>query len=293
MKLNRKQILSIVLIVLIVSVVVGWIAWGNKALVVSTYTVSDSEIPAAFSGFQIAHISDLHNDEFGENNEKLVALLEDLKPDMIAITGDLIDYYDTDMDISLEFVAHIVQIAPCYYVPGNHEARIDGYDQFKVELEQIGVHVLENGSAVLERDGETITLLGVKDPAFLSKIFFPDLRKNSTEEDNIIMNLMLRELCKNNEGYEILLSHRPDQMEVYANYNLDLVLSGHKHGAQFRLPYLGGLFTPSDGFFPKYDAGLYEQDHTTMIVSRGLGNSTFPFRINNRPEVLIIELRSK
>ena len=290
---NRKKILRILIIVLLTIVLVGWIAWGNKALVVTKYTVLNPDLPAPFSGFRIAQISDLHNDEFGENNEKLVAMLKGLKPDIIAITGDLIDYYDTNMDVSLSFVAEIIQIAPCYYVPGNHEAKIDSYDQFRLGLKQLGVYMLENKSAILERDGETITLLGAKDPAFLSKIFFPDKRKKTEREDDIIMDLILRQLCRNEAGYQLLLSHRPDQIDVYAKYDIDLVLTGHKHGAQFRLPYLGGLFTPSDGFFPAYDAGVYNQDDTTMIVSRGLGNSTFPFRINNRPEVVLIELQTK
>ena len=290
---KRKKVLYLTLLFLMIAVLTGWIAWGNKALVVSNYRVSNPELPATFSGFRIAQISDLHNDEFGKNNEKLIELLKNTKPDIITITGDLIDYYDTHEDISLSFIEKIVHIAPCYYVPGNHEARINSYMQFKGELEKLGVHVLENEIIPLERNGETVTLLGVKDPAFLTKIFFPDKTNKSSREDDIIMDLFLRELCTEDPGYRILLSHRPDQIEIYAKYDLDLVLSGHKHGSQFRLPFIGGLFTPSDGFFPKYDAGCYEQNNTTMIVSRGLGNSIFPFRINNRPEIVVVQLESE
>lgn len=293
MNVSRKRILRVTLLLLVIAAITGWIAWGNKALVVSNYTVSNPELPASFSGFRIAQISDLHNDEFGRDNEKLIGLLENTKPDIIAITGDLIDYYDTHEDISLSFIEKIVNIAPCYYVPGNHEARINSYKKFKEKLEKFGVHVLENKMLQLERNGETVMLVGVKDPAFLTKIFFPDKIGKSSQEDDIIMDLFLRELCKEDVGYRILLSHRPDQIGIYAKYDLELVLSGHKHGAQFRLPFIGGLFTPSDGFFPKYDAGCYEENNTTMIVSRGLGNSIFPFRINNPPEIVVVQLESE
>ena len=293
MKFNRKRITYFVLILLVIAVLTGWIAWGNKALEISDYMVTNPDLPESFSGFRIAQISDLHNDEFGENNEELIELLKNKKPDIIAITGDLIDYYDTHLDISLAFIGEIIDIAPCYYVPGNHEARLDSYEQFKNKLTDLGVCVLENEAIQLERNGEAVTIMGVKDPAFFTKIFFPDSDGRSSEEDDIIMDLLLRYVCREDMGYRIVLSHRPDQIGVYAKYDLELVLSGHKHGAQFRLPYLGGLFTPSDGFFPEYDAGVYEQDNTTMIVSRGLGNSKFPFRLNNRPEVVMIELQSK
>ena len=291
--MRKKRIQRIAIVLLFATVFAGWIAWGNKALMVSSFTISDSKIPASFSGFRIAQISDLHNTEFGEDNRKLIEMLADIHPDMIAITGDLIDYYDTDVDISLTFVEKAMDIAPCYYIPGNHEARVDGYRQFCEQLETLGVAVLENERVTLEREGESVVLMGVKDPAFLRKVLFPEADNKSERENDIILDYYLDNLCREDGEYTILLSHRPDQIGVYIEHGIDLVLSGHKHGAQFRLPYLGGLFTPSDGFFPDYDAGLYECDHTTMIVSRGLGNSSFPFRINNRPEIVVIELQSE
>ena len=92
------------------------------------------------------------------------------------------------------------------------------------------------------------------------------------------------------DGFQLLLSHRPEFMDMYVRYDIDLVLSGHAHGGQFRLPFLGGLYAPSQGFFPKYDAGLFEEENTKMIVSRGIGNSAFPLRFNNRPELVLITL---
>ena len=107
------------------------------------------------------------------------------------------------------------------------------------------------------------------------------------------MGSILTELLDEEDGYTILLSHRPELFEVYAENNIDLIFSGHAHGGQFRIPFVGGLIAPNQGLFPKYDAGIYEEGNTTMVVSRGIGNSIVPFRINNRPEIVLVELASQ
>lgn len=259
-----------------------WIIWGNTALEMNTYTVQNEKLPNAFSGYRIAHISDLHNAQMGENNEKLLQMLRNAQPDMIAITGDLIDSYHTDIDVSLEFAAKAVEIAPCYYVPGNHEGRIAQYDHLKEGLKALGVVVLENQCVTVEKGSDMIHLLGVIDPSFQTDYLLGD---EKTAMEAHLQNFEY-------EGFAILLSHRPEMMDIYARKGVDLVLSGHAHGGQFRLPFVGGLVAPDQGFFPEYDGGLYRQDDTTMIVSRGIGNSIFPFRFNNRPEVILIELIS-
>ena len=259
-----------------------WTIWGNTALQLTEYTVQSRSIPASFDGFRIAHISDLHNTEMGDHNEKLLAMLRSAQPDIIAITGDIVDSRRTDLAVALEFVGGAVKIAPCYYVTGNHETGIgDAYDRLKAELSALGVVVLENHSVTLERGGETIRLLGVQDPEFEAdhwKTFLDD-----------VMDKNLAALSQE-DGFQLLLSHRPEFMDMYVRYDIDLVLSGHAHGGQFRLPFLGGLYAPSQGFFPKYDAGLFEEENTKMIVSRGIGNSAFPLRFNNRPELVLITL---
>ena len=259
-----------------------WTIWGNTALEMNTYTVQNEKLPNAFSGYRIAHISDLHNAQMGENNEKLLQMLRNAQPDMIAITGDLIDSYHTDIDVSLEFAAKAVEIAPCYYVPGNHEGRIAQYDHLKEGLKALGVVVLENQCVTVEKGSDMIHLLGVIDPSFQTDYLLGD---EKTAMEAHLQNFEY-------EGFAILLSHRPEMMDIYARKGVDLVLSGHAHGGQFRLPFVGGLVAPDQGFFPEYDGGLYRQDDTTMIVSRGIGNSIFPFRFNNRPEVILIELIS-
>ena len=261
-----------------------WIAWGNTALELNTYTVTSDKLPDAFEGYRIAHVSDLHNAEMGKDNEKLLAMLRNAAPDIIAISGDLVDSRNTDIDIALRFAQEAVKIAPCYYVTGNHEARISAYDQLKTGLEEAGVFVLENARVEIRRGGEAITVLGVEDPSFQTDYLLGAA--------DAVISASLAKLKTECDGFTVLLSHRPELFDTYVTAGMDLVLSGHAHGGQFRLPIIGGLVAPNQGMFPKYDAGLYTARNTNMIVSRGIGNSIVPFRFNNRPEIILIQLQS-
>lgn len=278
---NKKMWIAIA----IVLVTIAWIAWGNTALELNAYTISSDKLPESFSGYRIAHVSDLHNAEFGEKNKHLLEMLKEAEPDMIAITGDLVDSYHTDIQVGIAFAKQAAQIAPTYYVTGNHEAGISEYEELEKGLEAAGVVILKNESVELEKDGEYITLIGVNDPSFKTDYLFGDSIR--------VMDANLEEISANASEYTLLLSHRPELFEVYVANDMDLVLSGHAHGGQFRVPFLGGVVAPNQGFFPEYDAGLYAEDNTNMIVSRGLGNSLFPFRVNNRPEVILIELEKR
>lgn len=281
-KRKRRLIISAVLLTLILALII-WTVWGNTALQINQYTISSDSLPSAFDGYRIAHISDLHNTEIGDNNDKLISMLKDTKPDIIAITGDIIDSRNTNVDIALKFAERAVQIAPCYYVSGNHEARVSGaYESLKAGLNELGVIILENRQTTLEKSGETVSLLGVMDPRFLPNHLLTD--------SETTIDTALKEI-KTDDNFSVLLSHRPELFDVYVKHKVNLVLSGHAHGGQFRLPFIGGLMAPNQGIFPKYDSGLYTKDRTNMIVSRGIGNSLFPFRFNNRPEIVLIELR--
>jgi|LSQX01.1.fsa_nt_gb predicted MPP superfamily phosphohydrolase len=269
---------------LLLIAVISWIVWGNTALQLNTYTILSDRLPKAFNGYRIAHISDLHNAEMGKDNGNLLAMLKEAEPDIIAITGDFIDSRNTDIEIALQFAEKAAHIAPCYYVTGNHEAIVPEYDEFRSGLTKLGIVVLEDERIDLEMNDETITLIGVNDPSFKFDDFFDDAE--------LVMKNQLRELVKKDDGFTLLLSHRPELFDLYVDSGIDLVLSGHTHGGQFRLPFVGALVAPNQGLFPKYDAGLYSAESTNMIVSRGIGNSIIPFRINNRPEVILIELKS-
>lgn len=266
----------------------GWIFWSNRALTTTHITVTDSRVPAGFDRFRIAHLSDLHNAEFGKNNKRLLKLLEDISPDIIVITGDLADSRRINLKVGLEFAREAVKLAPVYYVPGNHEARMDCYHQLRVGLISAGVFVLEDRAVTLTRGGDAVTLAGLADPTFTIK---RRLFRSPFRLIPAFVRWRLRRLLPREKGYRILLSHRPELLPSYARCGVDLVFSGHAHGGQARLPLIGGVIAPNQGFFPKYDAGLYTLDGCSMVVSRGLGNSLCPLRFNNPPEVVVTELR--
>ena len=286
--MNAKKKKRIVLLAVVLSLLLTlgiWIARNNTALELNTYTIASETLPKPFDGYRIAHVSDLHNTQIGENNEELLSMLRETKPDVIAITGDLIDSRRTDTAVALHFAKEAVSIAPCFYVTGNHEARLDDYAAFRNELTACGVVVLENECFEIERGGETITLLGVDDPSFET-----DYLNGDADE---VMQNKLSTLTSNEPAFRVLLSHRPELFDQYVNYDINLVLSGHAHGGQVRLPFVGGVIAPNQGLFPKYDGGQYTRKNTTMIVSRGIGNSLFPFRVNNRPEVILVDLKAE
>ena len=280
-KWSKKQWLCIIAICLVVISV--WIVLDNTKIELAEYNVISSKVPEPFVCFEIAQVSDLHNAEFGEGNSNLLALLSEVEPHLIVLTGDLIDSRHTDMDIALDFAGKAVQIAPVYYVTGNHEARVPEYEQLKTGLTDLGVTVLENQKVQITKDGESITLMGIQDPSFRTDYLFGDAESVSRQAITSLQN--------KSDGFTVLLSHRPELFELYVDTGVDLVFSGHAHGGQFRLPFVGGLVAPNQGFFPKYDAGQFIKENTTMIVSRGVGNSIIPFRINNPPEIVVVELK--
>ena len=285
MTAKKKKFIFLAVVAIVLVALVIWIAWSNTALELNTYTVSSAKLPESFDGYRIAHVSDLHNTEMGKDNEKLLAMLRDADPDMIAITGDLIDSRSTNVEIALNFIREAVKIAPCYYVTGNHEARVNEYGELKAGMETAGVTVLEDVRTEISMEGETITLIGINDPSYQTDYLFGD--------SETVMNTKLEELHSEKDGFTILLSHRPELFDAYTDHGMDLVLSGHAHGGQFRLPFIGGVVAPNQGLFPEYDAGIYTEGNTNMLVSRGVGNSILPFRINNRPEVILIELQAE
>lgn len=272
-----KISLSVVAILFIAFVI--WMIWGNFAVTVSEYSIESGRIPTNFNGFRIAQISDLHNDELGEGNSRLIAKLEKADPDIIVITGDFIDRNRTNIDVAVDLAEKSAKLAPTYYVSGNHEASLteNEYEDFCTRLRSVGVTVLENAAAVIEKNGEHITVVGIGD-------------QNFGHEPS---NAELKALKGNETDFSLLLAHRPRDFYQYAACGFDLVLSGHLHGGQFQIPFLGGLYAPSYGLFPEYDGGVYEKEGSTMVVSRGVGNSSFPIRFNNPREIVIVELVKK
>lgn len=274
---KKRHYLLILLVVFLVGG--GYLYWGNTALQTTNITVTDDKLPAAFQDFTIVQISDLHNTRFGSKQQRLLNTVAQQHPDIIVITGDFFDSYHPNLTPSLEFIDGAVDIAPVYYVPGNHESRRpEEYAQLKERMKTAGVFILDNKRATIEKEDNAIQLCGINDPNF----FNGSSQALLTE---------LHQLTDNTTDYTILLAHRPN-LRLYAQANVQLVLSGHAHGGQFRF-LQKGFIAPNQGLLPEYTSGLYELDGTQMVVSRGLGNSIIPMRVNNRPEVVTITLQTQ
>ena len=261
--------------------------WQNNSIVVTQSDFVSDTIPKAFDQFIIVQISDLHNKSFGADQEKLLVKVHNELPDIIVITGDLIDQRKYNLETAMIFIRGAVKIAPVYYVSGNHEAWSGHYEIIKQSLIEAGVTVLDNDRSDIKRGENTIKLLGVSDPDFLTSSYLEETNASLLEET------LKGWATEENESFNVLLSHRPELFDVYQAANLDLVFSGHAHGGQIRLPFVGGFVAPDQGLFPKYTSGSYTEGATTMFVSRGLGNSIVPQRLFNRPEIVVVTLRSK
>ena len=272
-------ILILELIALVFTFVGIWIAYTNNNIEVSYYEVKDDFIPDEFDGFKIAHISDLHDKDWKGELESLVAAE---KPDIIAITGDIVDSSDKYYDNSLAFLKEAVKIAPVYFVSGNHEANMREYNFLHNSLKELGVRILDDENVFIEKNGAKINLIGLQDPSFTDKY---DYLSYASMLESKIKSLEQKDF------YNIVLSHRPEYFDAYAETNANLVLCGHAHGGQVRIGSQG-LFTPGQGFFPEYTEGMHYKNGTSIIISRGLGDSFLP-RVNNMPELVVITLASQ
>lgn len=250
-----------------------WLLWGNLRFQVTRVTLPSERLPAGFDGYTVALVADLHNHPWGDS---LTDAIRRENPDMIALCGDMIDSLRTNTDTAAAFAAEAVQIAPVYYVTGNHEARAAETPVLLRALEAAGVTVLNDAWQTVSRGGDTMRIAGVRDP---------DWRGGRQTATEAALAYVL-----DGETYTILLSHRPELLDLYAAHGADLVLTGHAHGGQVRLPWLGGLIAPDQGLFPRYTEGVYRMNQTDMVVSRGLGNSVIPVRVNNPPELVIVTL---
>ncbi|KAF0092069.1 MAG: metallophosphoesterase [Fusobacteria bacterium] len=280
MKFSRYVKYSLIAFLTMVVILVGvYNIWNNNRVELTEIEITSNNIPEEFKGTRIVQVSDFHNSMFGKDQSKILEKLNEAKPDFILITGDLIDRRNTKIDVAVSFVEEAIKIAPIYFVTGNHEMLAEDYNILRNKLIDEGVIVLDNESVILKSGQSTLKLSGIIDPG-------------KTEGSGKVkkVNASLASIEGESADFSILLAHRPDLFKVYAKYDYDIIFSGHAHGGQFRFPFIGGLLAPDQGFFPKYDSGLFRLGKTTMIVSRGLGNSLFPFRLFNGPELIIVEL---
>lgn len=269
----RRKILIALLVFLVV--ITGYLLWQNNDITTTHQEIEvDSE---ALDGFRIVQLSDLHAKVFGENQKRLVEKVEALEPDLIVLTGDMVDGDVESIETHLAFLKDLTDETPVYAVSGNHEYWSASAEEVRTVYDTLGVTSLEDACTAFSDPSQPITLCGIND--FEKFEGFQEYRQTLPEPEENTFNL--------------LLAHRPVHFDTYASFDYDLVLSGHAHGGMIRLPFVGGLYAPDQGFFPSYTTGPYIEDGTTMLVSRGLGNSVFPFRIQNRPELVATTLQSK
>lgn len=268
-------------------IIVAWIIHDNRKIDVTEYDIYDKNLPEGFDGMRIVQISDFHNSLFGKNNSKLIGLIKDARPDSIFITGDFLDSRKTKFRIAENFAKELSGISSVYYCAGNHESRIPNeLKKLETRFRRFGICSLRNRSVVLRRDGSRLQIIGVDDIDFD--------RDKSIDYDERIEQFIKRIADLNDpDMYSILLSHKPEIFNKYHSTGVNLVFSGHAHGGQVRLPFIGPLFSPNQGLFPEYAQGVRKSDGMTMVISRGLGQSIIPFRINNSPELVIAVLHKE
>ena len=273
-----KKIRRLLALLALFALAAGFVYWQNFTLQVEPVELFFESLPPQFDGLRVAELSDLHGRSFGKNNVRLLRTLQKARPDMICICGDLFDE-KTDLTMLEPLLTGLTEIAPVYYVTGNHEWQVKNLREILQKMRAWGVTVLENEGRVLSRGGAEMVVAGVHDPCGPYDMKSPAA--------------LVRELrSTQGDAFVLMLSHRNDELPMWSQLGVQLVLSGHCHGGVVRLPFLGGVFGTRRELFPEYDAGVYRQDGTTLFVSRGLGYTNVHFRLFNRPHIPIMILRS-
>ena len=269
--IKSKKIRLIRIIVIAVLVLCGIILAGFiSPLRIKKYDLSFSNLPEEFDGYRIVQITDFHCKEFGNHEEDLIKLVEKAKPDVIFLTGDIVDEKHT-VENADYLLAGITKLAPVYYVTGNHEFYLGApYYEFRGLCDKYGVVMLENETVEVTHNGGTILLTGLDFMNFISH---------------------MRDVVgyANNDYFNILLYHDSARFNFLSEYGYDLEFAGHGHGGLIRLPFIGGLLGSDYRLFPKYDYGIFHEKNSTMVTSSGLGDARVP-RWNNPREIVLVKL---
>ncbi len=281
--MKKKIIITSIIVILLI--IVLFCIWQNNSLVISNYEYETSKIGEDLDGYRILQISDLHNKSFGKDNKRLIQKIKGCKPDIIVVTGDVIDSNHTDVDAAMNFMEQATTLAPVYYITGNHELWVEDkeYAEFTDRMAQSDVIWMKDEVVEIAKGKESFSLIGLDENSL----------GNSSQSGNFTLNHLLEENAgeNNQKKLTLLLAHEPQYFEAYIKSDVDFIFTGHAHGGQIRLPGIGGLVAPDQGFRPKYTAGKFTENGTTMVVSRGLGNSIIPIRVFNRPEVVCVTLK--
>ena len=273
--MKRSWKIALILL-LILAIFLVWALWSG--LVVRSYAFRTRKLPAG-AKLRLALLCDLHSSVYGENHAALIELVAGQQPDAILLGGDIVDDQEP-LENALSFFEALSRLdIPVYYVSGNHDRMRPDFESVIETVKGYGVRVIEGESVLIEVAGASVRLCGLRDCA--------DAQSCADALAEAFSDL-------DGEAYNILLSHRPEYIDLYRLYPFDLVLCGHTHGGQVRLPpLLNGLFAPNQGWFPKYAGGLYDVDGTQMVISRGLSRNPRLPRVFNPPEVVIVDLEGE
>lgn len=283
------NLITIVILVLFII----YICYENKHLEITQYTIRSERIPKEFDSVRLVMLADLHNNKFGKDNKKLIDKVKAANPDYILVAGDMVVSSEPEhLEIPYNLLSVLAKDYPIYYGLGNHEQRLlpDGtnrfknYAEYKSRLTKLGIRFLENERITIVRQGKEIAVTGL----VIGMDYFKKLKQPEMTLE-YIQNLVG---IPENKWYNILIAHNPVYFKLYEEWGANLIVSGHLHGGIIRLPGLGGFISPQYKFIPKYDAGMFKNQDTVMLVSRGLGLHTIKLRINNRPELMVITLNS-
>lgn len=286
---SRAVWIPVLAAVLLIAVFIVDTIRCSTGFVVTKYVIRTEKVTGRVD---IVMISDLHESEFGENNEKLISAVRDIRPDIILCAGDMITKIvsDEDLHIGLDFMAEMAKIAPTYMSLGNHEVTYieEHGDGILTALRSGGVRILELEYEDVRAFGQDLRIGGTSDYCF---------RYSQTEEEYLASEkyAFFNDFC-DTDSFKILLSHRPtaykleDEIEYYEDWDIDLVLAGHTHGGLVRLPLIGSLYLPQQGFFPKLDKGLKDVGNADMLIGAGLGSERFLRRFNDPCELVHIRL---
>jgi hypothetical protein len=274
------------ILILVIALIAIFLYLQNNIIDTTKYYIKSDNI---FNRIKIVQLSDLHS----KASKAVLKHTAKLSPDIIVITGDFINDHGKNKDKMLEYGKELLKIAPVYYITGNHERRLDSFDSLMQELKEIGFKVLLNDIATDYSKDNVIQILGLDE----EQANFDDYkaRKNGTFKYKDMQPYFNKLSVLN--GFKIVLSHYPENFKSvkennYSQYDFDLQLSGHAHGGQFILPFIGPVFSPGQGLFPKYARGSFG-DRPKLIISRGIGNSEFPFRLFNHPQINVIIISRK
>ena len=283
---RRRRIITLVILLAFILTVGVLLLDSNTRIVTTEYELFYADLPVAFDGFRIVLLADIHVTEFGNDNERLIRHVRNAQPDVIAIAGDLLCAYgrmpvDRQLEIAGTLARGLAAIAPVYFVTGNHEwdRRVGGpwalFDMFA----EYGVTVLRNQYEVITRGGDSIIFAGVDDPHGPADMITPT---------QLVERIFTRE---GEDSFVIMLEHRNNNLQLYSQLGVRLVLCGHAHGGIVRLPFTEGLIGPQREWFPTYTGGVYTRGGTNMVVSRGLG-SPIGLRFLNNPQIVAVTLRA-